>query len=129
MKRTVLVVGVVLLVAAGRAFAHHSFSSTYDPSKVIEVEGTLFEVIWRNPHSFLRMEVPNDAGEKQMWTMEWGSVTQLSATKYPVTRTTLRSGDRLIVRGEAARDPSATRVRISSVKRPIDGWEWHGVVE
>ena len=131
MKRTILtlVAGVVLVAGGVRVFAHHSFTAAYDPTKQIEVEGVVKEFIWRNPHSFVRIDVTDTAGKTETWGLEWGSISQLSAAKYPVTRTTLRLGDRLVARGEAARDPEAKRVRVFNIKRPIDGWEWEGVVD
>jgi len=87
------------------------------------------EFVWRNPHSFVRIDVMTKDGKTETWNLEWGSSTQLSAAKYPVTRTTLKFGDRIIAAGEPGRDPEAHRIRISSIKRPVDGWEWQGVVE
>ena len=129
-KMLMLVAAVLLLAGARQVFAHHSFTAAYDPTKQIEVEGVVKEFVWRNPHSFLRIDVTDKAsGKTETWALEWGSISQLTAAKYPVTRTTLKLGDRLIARGEAARDPEAKRVRVFSVKRPIDGWEWEGVVD
>jgi len=121
--------GLALLVtAAVPALAHHSFTAAYESGKRVEIEGVVKEFVWRNPHSFVRIEVMKD-GKPEVWSLEWGSSTQLSAAKYPVTRTTLKFGDRIIAAGEPGRDPEAHRIRISSIKRPIDGWEWQGVVE
>ncbi len=130
MTRRVLAVcaAVVLLAGTGRLFAHHSFSAAYDNTKRVEVEGVVTEFVWRNPHSFVRIEVTNEAGVTETWNLEWGSSSQLSAEKYPVTRTTLKAGDRIIAGGEPGRDPKVRRVRIYSIKRPIDGWQWEGVV-
>jgi hypothetical protein len=41
----------------------------------------------------------------------------------------LKFGDHIIAAGEPGRDPEAHRIRIFSIKRPVDGWEWQGVVE
>ena len=80
-------------------------------------------------HSFVRVEVTNKEGKTETWNLEWGSSTQLSAAKFPVTRTSLKFGDRIIATGEPGRDAEAHRIRIFSIKRPVDGWEWQGVVE
>ena len=119
---------VVLLAGTGRLFAHHSFTAAYDSTKRVEVEGVVTEFVWRNPHSFLRIEVTDETGNSEIWSLEWGSSSQLSAEKYPVTRTTIRPGDRIIAGGEPGRDPKVRRVRIYSITRPIDGWKWEGVV-
>ena len=87
-------------------FAHHSFTAAYDAAKRVEVEGIVKEFVWRNPHSFVRIEVTTPAGVTETWNLEWGSISQLSAAKFPVTRTTLRAGDRTIAGGEPARDPA-----------------------
>jgi hypothetical protein len=130
---TRLIVGLLaaafFAVATPRVFAHHSFTAAYEPGKRVEVEGVVKEFVWRNPHSYVRLEITDKSGKTEVWTLEWGSSTQLSAAKYPVTRTTLKFGDRIIAAGEPGRDPEARRVRIFSIKRPVDGWEWQGVVE
>jgi len=54
------------------------------------------EFVWRNPHSYVRIDVTTKDGATETWTLEWGSSNQLSAAKYPVTRTTLKAGDRVI---------------------------------
>jgi endonuclease YncB( thermonuclease family) len=87
------------------------------------------EFVWRNPHSFVRIEVTTKEGTTELWNLEWGSTTQLQAAKYPVTRTTIKPGDHIVAGGEPGRDPAARRVRIYSIKRPIDGWEWEGTVD
>lgn len=117
----------LLVVGADRAFAHHSFASTYDSSRKIEIEGVVKEFLWRNPHSFMRIDVTDKDGATKTWTLEWGSTNDLTQAK--ITRTTLRPGDRLVVVGEAPRDESSLRLLISSVKRPSDGFEWRGRVE
>ena len=131
MKRRILVLfagGLLLvLVGTGRVFAHHSFAATYVAGKRVEVEGVVKEFIWRNPHSFLRIDVTAADGTVQTWTLEWGSVGQLS--RYNLTRTSLHVGDRVIVIGDAARETSSLRLRIESVTRPLDGWSWKGQVD
>lgn len=128
MKRMVLwlVVGIVALAGADRVLAHHSFGATYDSTKRVEIEGVVKEFVWRNPHSFLRIDV-SDKGATTTWALEWGSISQLQQSQ--LTRTTLRPGDKIVVSGEPARDMSSPRLLILSVKRPSDGWAWQGRVE
>jgi hypothetical protein len=128
-KLVLLLVGAVVFGAGGRVFAHHSFTAAYDSTKRIEIEGVVKEFIWRNPHSFVRVEVTNPDGKTDMWTLEWGGSSQLSAAKYPVTRTTMRAGDKIVASGEPRRDVSVKGLRLFSIKRPADGWEWQGTVE
>jgi hypothetical protein len=129
MKRTILAVlaGLALLAGADRVFAHHSFSATYDSSQKVEIQGVVKEFVWRNPHSFMRIDVTEKDGTTKTWALEWGSASQLAQSQ--IARTTLRPGDRLIVGGEPARDPSSLRLLIQTVKRPADGWSWQGRVE
>ena len=131
MTRTVLtvVVAAFLLAATGEGVAHHSFTAAYDSSKRMQIEGIVKEFVWRNPHSFVRIDVTSSAGATETWNLEWGSISQLSAAKYPVTRTTLRAGDRIVAAGEPSRDPEVKRLRVFSITRPIDGWQWEGVVD
>jgi hypothetical protein len=131
MKRTVMVMVacVVVLASAGVAYAHHSFTAAYDNTKRVEVEGVVKEFVWRNPHSFLRIDVTNKEGAVETWNLEWGSSSQLSAAKYPVTRTTIKAGDRIVAGGEPRRDPSIKGLRVFSIKRAVDGWIWEGIVD
>jgi hypothetical protein len=129
MKRgmLVLVAAVALLAGPGRVLAHHSFSATYDSARTVEIEGVVKEFVWRNPHSFMRIDVIDKDGTVRTWALEWGSASQLALSQ--ITRTTIRPGDKLVVGGEPARDPSSNRLLIQTVKRPVDGWFWSGRVE
>ncbi len=124
-----LVIAIALVLFARGTSAHHSFTAAYEAGKRVEMEGVVKEFVWRNPHSFVRIEVTTKDGTTELWNLEWGSSSQLSAAKYPVTRTTIKVGDKIVVAGEPGRDPEAHRMRISSIKRPVDGWQWEGVVD
>ena len=129
MARTILLIiaGFVLLTGADRVLAHHSFSATYDSANKVEIEGVVKEFVWRNPHSFMRIDVTDKAGAVKTWALEWGSTNDL--TQAQITRTTLKPGDKIVVTGEPARDQSSLRLLIVSVNRPSDGFSWRGRVE
>jgi hypothetical protein len=69
------------------ASAHHSFNAAYDMSREVKIEGKLVQYLYRNPHTWLHVEVPAD-GQMQRWAIEWGGTGQLSGQG--VTRTTLK---------------------------------------
>ena len=122
-----LLAGTALLAfGTGRSLAHHSFAATYNSDAQIEVTGTVKELVWRNPHSFLRIDVTNDAGTTETWALEWGSINQLSEEN--MTRTTLRPGDLVVARGDPARTSALPRLLLRELTRPADGWRWVGRV-
>ena len=94
MKPGLLVV-CFMLVLSSSTFAHHSATATYVHGQVVRIEGTLKEFVWRNPHSFMKVDVTDKDGATKSWTLEWGSVSQLQ--QYSITRTSLRPGDKIVV--------------------------------
>jgi hypothetical protein len=106
------------------AQAHHSFAATYHEDQTATIEGTLVQFMFRNPHSFVHVEVKNDKGEIQTWAVEWGAPRQLGLTG--VGREALKSGDHVVIVGNPGRNPSAHRMRLVSITRPADGWTWKG---
>src|SRR5258705_7919934 len=90
-----------LSLSGGLTFAHHSASATYIHGKSVKIEGTLKEFIWRNPHSFMKVQAPDEKGEMQIWVIEWAAPQQL--TEQGLTTNTLRPGDRVIITGKPGR--------------------------
>ncbi|MBI2150003.1 MAG: hypothetical protein HYU27_05290 [Acidobacteria bacterium] len=119
---------VVVLVTAGAflfgltAYAHHSFAATYDEKKVVKIEGKLVQFLFRNPHSFVHVEAPDENGQVQRWSVEWGGAGQLGTQG--VTRNTLKVGDVVIITGILSRSPGEHRVRMNTLRRTSDGFGW-----
>jgi DNA/RNA endonuclease YhcR with UshA esterase domain len=127
MKRTLIILAMAAaMLTGGRAYAHHSFAATYFVDQEVTVEGTLSQFLYRNPHSFVKVDVPDGKGGVQTWAVEWGGGAQL--TQDHVTRDTLKPGDHVIVTGNPGRDPSEHRIRLHKIVRPADGWMWEGVI-
>ena len=127
MKRTVL--GLVAVagafLAGGRAYAHHSFAATYFEDKKVTVEGDLVQFLYRNPHSFVHVEVKDPkTNETVRWAVEWGAGGQLG--RQGVTRETLKPGDHVVVVGNPGRNAEDHRLRMVNITRPSDGWKWGG---
>lgn len=122
----------VLLTAAAcapafRLYAHHSFAATYFEDKTQQIEGELVQFMYRNPHSFIHVEAPDEKGEMQRWAVEWGAGLQLN--QQGVTRETLKPGDHVIIVGNPGRTASDHRLRMRSIVRPKDGWKWSGTFQ
>jgi len=129
MKRTglILLIAIAASLVGTRAYAHHSFAATYFVDQEITVEGTLTQFMYRNPHSFVKVEVPDPKGGPAIvYSVEWGGGAQL--TQEHVTRDTLKPGDHVIVSGNPGRDPAEHRIRLHKIVRPADGWKWEGVI-
>jgi hypothetical protein len=123
----VLVACAGLFLSAVPVLAHHSFAATYFEDKSITIEGNLVQFLYRNPHSFVDLEVKEANGETTRWAIEWGGGGQLN--REGVTRETLKPGDHVIVTGNPGRTESDHRLRMQSITRPKDGWSWKGVVQ
>ena len=120
-SRLAALVASVLGIAAA-AQAHHSFTATYFEDRTIEIEGKLLQFMFRNPHSFVHVEAPDDEGNLQRWAVEWGGAGQLSGQG--VTNQTLRPGDVVTITGNPGRDPKDHRVRMLYLRRNADGFDW-----
>ena len=129
MKRILLalVITAGAVVSGGRALAHHSFAATYFEDKTQRVEGDLVQFMYRNPHSFVQLEAPDDKGVVQRWSIEWGAGGQLG--RQGVTRETLKPGDHVVIVGNPGRNPEDHRLRMVNITRPSDGWKWGGTFD
>ena len=56
--------------------AHHS-NAEWDPNVKREFEGEVANVVWRNPHVRLSVEVPTDDGGLEIWNLNGNSVSHL----------------------------------------------------
>ena len=116
MKRIlVFLFAAAVLVSGVQLYAHHSFAATYREDKSIKIEGTLVQFQFRNPHSFVQVDAPDEKGVMQRWGVEWGGAGQLGGQG--VNRYTLKSGDHVIITGSPGRNPAEHRVRMVGLKR------------
>ena len=128
MKQPMLILVMIgAFVAATPAHAHHSFAATYFEDKVQKVEGNLVQFLYRNPHSFVHVEGPDENGAAQRWAVEWAAGLQLN--QQGVMRDTLHVGDHVIIEGNPGRNAQDHRLRMRSMLRPSDGWKWSGTFQ
>jgi lysyl-tRNA synthetase class II len=109
-----------LLGIAVAAYAHHSFAATYDESKTIEIKGRIVVFQFRNPHSFVTVEV-TEGTRKVRWGVEGPGSTQLANSN--IQNDTLRYGDEVVVTGNPSRTPDEKKLRLRTMKRP-DGFSF-----
>ena len=122
MRRILLLAVAAALLAGTAAYAHHSYGATYDVSKQIKLEGKVVQFVFRNPHSFVHVQAPDDKGVQQRWAVEWSGTTQLGSSG--VGRESLRVGDEIVVLGRPSRVPGEYRALMVNLKRPLDGFTW-----
>ena len=74
--KTFSLVAALTAGLAAPALAHHSFAM-FDADKTVTVTGTVKEVEWTNPHTWLRVMVLDQATGKQVqWGFEMGPPAQ-----------------------------------------------------
>ena len=100
-----LTVGAAMLLAAALPVAaHHSFGAEFDASKPLTLEGTVVQMEWVNPHSWLTIDVPKPDGTMERWRLEGGSPSVLLRLGW--NRDSLPTGTKIKVTAFQAKDGS-----------------------
>jgi hypothetical protein len=99
-----LTAALALLGFAAAASAHHAFSAEFDANRPIELTGKVVKMEWINPHSWIHLEVTNDAGETEVWMIEGGAPNALLRRGF--NRDSLPTGTEIRVQGFQAKDGS-----------------------
>ena len=114
-----------MTAATATAYAHHGSAPHFDPEDPVTVEGTVSQLRFVNPHSFLHFDVTGADGETVEWRCEMGGATNLGRLGW--TSETLTAGQPVTVSG-----PRARRETNSCAARSIvleDGTEIGGGVQ
>src|SRR5262245_17633974 len=64
---------VAMLLAWGAsqtASAHHGFTIEFDPTKCMDLSGTLKGLVWDNPHAYVDKDVKDASGTVNTWHLE-----------------------------------------------------------
>jgi hypothetical protein len=66
--------------------------------------------------------VKDNDGSVVRYAVEWIGASELG--RQGVTAGTLKSGDFVVISGTPGRNPTDHRVRMTSLRRPKDGFDW-----
>ena len=76
-KLTTVVAGLGFLLAARPTVAHHSFAAEFDATQPVTLKGTVVQMDWVNPHSWIHVDVKNEDGTVTRWMVEGGTPNTL----------------------------------------------------
>jgi Family of unknown function (DUF6152) len=94
---------ILMLLSFGEAaHAHHGFVSWFDMSKSTTVKGTVTSFDWTNPHSYIYVDVKDEKGAVEKWTIELGALGMLARAGW--RKDTLKPGDEITASGNRAKD-------------------------
>jgi hypothetical protein len=118
MKGTLALVGVIvlggMLAAGARLAAHHSLAAEFDITRMITVTGTITDMRWTNPHSWLSVEAKNARGQVEKWEIEFASPNSLYRRGW--RRSDLPPKSTVTIVGYPSRDKTARVMNATDVK-------------
>jgi hypothetical protein len=91
---------------APKANAHHGYDAAYDSARLLSLTGRIVLFSIENPHSRIVIEVANERGGRDTWTVETVPATRAAQMNHPLSSSNLKPGDQATVMGWPARDGS-----------------------
>jgi len=84
-----------LMAAVVPLSAHHGTATSYDQKKLVPVQGTVVQFLWRNPHSALFLETKDENGKVGNFSVEMFSPGLMVKQGY--TRNSFKAGDQVVI--------------------------------
>jgi len=92
--KNIIVALIFVLTTAAAAAAHHS-AAPFDTTKSKTITGTVKQVQWTNPHTWVWVDVQNSQGGVDTWGIEGMSPNYLARRGW--SKDTLKVGDKITV--------------------------------
>lgn len=89
------------ILAAPFATAHHSIAVTFNLDEIVEIEGEITRILWRNPHVRFNVRTRDEDGRASDWWMEGGAVSRL--VRWGVEEGAVSTGDMVRLAGFPSR--------------------------
>jgi hypothetical protein len=100
------VLGTGIVLAGGGLLAHHAFTAEFDAGQPIVLKGVVSKAEWVNPHSWVYLDVKDDAGKTTTWAVECGAPNALLRRGW--NKNSLPIGSQIVVDGYRAKNGSTT---------------------
>ncbi len=97
----VRIMGVMALLVASVAFAHHSFAM-FNMQQDLELQGVAKSFSWESPHSWLQVMVKDASGQPVEWSIEMGAPNMLY--KRGLRAASVKAGDKVTLVVHPLRD-------------------------
>jgi hypothetical protein len=110
----------LVAIVSTTAMAHHSHAM-FDHEKEVELSGDVYRFLFSNPHSMLYLNLVNEEGDTELWSVEMGPIAIIMNNG--ITRNTYQTGDKIALTVYPLRngEPGGSLVTTHSVIR--DGVE------
>ncbi len=102
-KESLAVAAIAAVVWVLPAGAHHSHGN-YQLEEYTHLQGTVREVHWINPHTWIYLEVEDADGQATLWALEGGGIAAILRRGW--SRDDVEAGDSITVRCHQLRDRS-----------------------
>jgi hypothetical protein len=102
-SKTLGIAGLALSLFALPALGHHSYSM-FDDEQLVNLNGTVTDFEWVNPHSWLHVSIMSEGGTAETWSFETSSPRGLTTEGWQVD--SVVAGDTVGVEFHPLRDGS-----------------------
>jgi len=104
-RMSAVVVAFGIMMATGPARAHHAFTAEFDANQPVVLKGAVSKTEWINPHSWIYLDVKDDAGKITTWAIECGAPNALLRRGW--NKNNMPIGTEVVIDGYRAKNGSA----------------------